>query len=509
MSALAPRNHTPYIPPACYARTEGGRNPCYACHHRGESPNIVDDTSLQLARTFAGPAETNPWTNLFEDRTELAASWSDDDMRAWVRTDNYRNERGGLFVRPLDDWDQDGDARWSGFVPDCYYDFDDDGFDRDPDGVVTGWRAYASTPFPGAFWPTNGSFGDAAIRLPLSYRSNVDGRPDLAVYRANLAVVRAAISRADAPLRPAVSERAVGADLDRNGRLGKASVVRYVFAPRDERWMHFVGAAGALQDTGEIQPPTAGLYPLGTELLHGLRYLDVADDGTVRPADRRKEIRYTKKTRWLSYADIEVSVVDDVKEGNQSPEAVRQMFGDGEHGISNEMGWRFLGFIEDANGELRPQTTEETGYCVGCHGGVAATTDSLFSFERLLDGDDADWRFAIDWAQRIPDRVRADGRGEAAVYVELTGGDDFGANPETAAKTGDARIATDLGWLILPSASRALALNRASRALVMAQDFAFGRDPVLAPVDAFRNVDEIATGIMRAEPGPWVRTPAN
>jgi hypothetical protein len=460
---------------------------------------VIDDTALQLARTFPEAGEVNPWTNLFEDRSELAASWSDDEMRVWVRTDNLRD------VRAQDDWDQDGDGDWSGFVPDCFYSFDDAGFDRDPAGEPTGWRAYASTPFPGAFWPTNGSFGDAAIRLPVAYRSNAAGTLDLDVYRANLAIVRAVVSGADAPLRPAVSERAVGVDLDRDGRLGRASVVRYAFAPREKTWMRYAGAAGKLQDSGEIQPPTAGLYPVGTELLHGLRYIDIADDGTVQPAERRKEIRYTKKTRWLSYADIEVAVVDDAKEAEQSPEAVRQLFGNGEHGVSNEMGWRFQGFIEDADGDLRPQTTEETGYCVGCHGGVAATTDSLFSFERVMDGTSTDWRVSIAWArERIPDRVRADGRGEGAHYVALTGGDDFGANPETAAKAGDPRIAGDLGWLILPSPERAVALNRATRALVVGQDFTHGRDPVLGPVDAIRTLEEIPTGITRAESGPWV-----
>jgi hypothetical protein len=501
--APALRNRTPYIPPACYAETEGGRNPCYVCHHRGESPNVIDDTSLQLARTFPEPAEINPWTNLFEDRSELAASWSDEEMLAWVRKDNVRE------LRARDDWDQDGDGEWSGFVPDCSYDFDDAGFDRDPTGAPTGWRAYASTPFPGAFWPTNGSFGDAAIRLPVPYRSNGEGAIDLNVYRANLAIVRASVSRADAPLRPPVSERAAGADLNRDGHLGRASFVRYVFAPREKKWMHYAGAAGKLQDSGEIQPPTAGLYPVGTEVLHGLRYLDVAEDGTVQPAARRKEIRYTKKTRWLGYADIEVAVVDDALEGEQSPEAVRQMFGNGEHGISNEMGWRFQGFIEDARGELRPQTTDETGYCVGCHGGVAATTDSLFSFERVLEGDTTDWKTSIDWArERIADRVRADGRGEAATYVSLTGGDDFGANPETAAKSGDPRIATDLGWLILPSPERALELDRAARALVIEQDFTHGRDPLLAPANVIRKLDEVPTGVV-AQTGPWVRARAD
>lgn len=44
-------------------------DPCYSCHTRGTRPNFLDDSDVQLAYAFPGPALTNPWTNLFEDRS--------------------------------------------------------------------------------------------------------------------------------------------------------------------------------------------------------------------------------------------------------------------------------------------------------------------------------------------------------------------------------------------------------------------------------------------------------
>ena len=38
-------------------------------------------------------------------------------------------------------------------------------------------------------------------------------------------------------------------------------------------------------------------------------------------------------------------------------------------GITNQAVWVLQGFSEDANGNLRYQTFEETSFCIGCHGG--------------------------------------------------------------------------------------------------------------------------------------------
>src|SRR6478735_6191606 len=82
-----------YIPPQCYTKTTeaSGRthNPCYVCHSASRAPNYIDDTELQLAYSFPAPALENHFTNLFTDRRAATSAISDDEIRAWVRSDNY------------------------------------------------------------------------------------------------------------------------------------------------------------------------------------------------------------------------------------------------------------------------------------------------------------------------------------------------------------------------------------------------------------------------------------
>lgn len=93
----------------------------------------------------------------------------------------------------------------------------------------------------------------------------------------------------------------------------------------------------------------------------------------------------------------------------------------------------YTAMIEDANGDLRPQTYEEPNFCVGCHGGIGATRDGIFSFHRKLDsagGSKGGW---YHWSQKnikgTPERIRADGEPEYAFYLKTNGaGDEFRAN---------------------------------------------------------------------------------
>ena len=166
------QNQAAYIPSQCYTNTsdiEGGvHNPCYTCHQPSDAPNFANDDDLQLAYDFAAYAETNRWTNLFVDRSAEVAAISDEEIRAYTGINNYRDASGDLILaeRLRDvppDWDYDGDGTWDGFIPDCWFDFDEEGFDRDPDGNDTGWRAFGYYPFLGTFWPTNGSTDDLII----------------------------------------------------------------------------------------------------------------------------------------------------------------------------------------------------------------------------------------------------------------------------------------------------------------------------------------------------------
>ena len=475
--------------------------------------------------SFAAPARVNPWANLFEDRRERIAGISDEEILAWVREDNCHHREGGnQLARRLAElpagWDANGDGKWDGFVPDLHFNFDAEGWDRSATGEPSGWRAFAYRPLPGAFWPVNGgSAGDVMIRLPEAFRKDAEGNDDLVVYATNLALVQAMIERRDQTI-PETDERRVGVDLDKDGKLSRATRVVYDWAPLKGRDMKWAGLAGTVDP--EEAPMAAGLYPVGTEFAHSLRYLDVQEgeggEKRVVMGPRMKELRYTRKRRWLTYSELEQQYAAEAKEKEDFPDRLRTLWGDFEHGVPNGQGWVYQGFIEDAYGELRPQTVGETQACVGCHSGVGATQDGIFSFGRKLGADSfqAGW---YHWSQKdisgTPDAIGRDGRGEYLSYLQRLGSFDEARSYATgidawldpagkAAPAAAARVAEDVAALIVPTAERALQLAKAYRTIVRDQDFVLGRDPNLGSLEAtiWREVpaDE-KTGVETALPG--------
>ena len=503
LRSLVPDNPFAYIPPQCYTRTQDSagavHNPCYTCHVNGPAPNYVNDADLQTIYDFPEPASVNHWSNLFVDRRPAIAAMPDADIMAYVRADNYHAEARLTLADRLDHlppaWDVNSDGDWSGYLPDIWFRFDQAGYDVGPDGERTGWRAFAYAPLPGAFWPTNGSADDVSIRLPLTFRQDEAGRLDWSIYAVNLGIVEALAKRADIPIAP-VDERPLGVDLDRDGKLGTAARVVFAFDPRNGVNMSYVGKARTLLAAGELHL-AAGLLPEGTEFVHTLRYLDVAADGSVQPSARLKELRYARKTGWQTYWSLRERALRDLREANDHPDRAERFFGDIESGISTGQSWRFQGFIEDAAGELRPQTYEESLTCAGCHAGVGRTVDDVFSFARKLDG--ADRRYGwYPWSLADPigamgDPLRPDGRGEYATYLERNGaGDEFRANLdilkryfETAsAADAIADLSNGVAALLTPSPTRAVELDKAYRSIVREQSYAKGRVPVVAPLDA-------------------------
>ncbi len=497
----------PYVPPQCYTKTQdaSGRthNPCFTCHVDTPPPNYIKDGSLQLTYEFGPPALENRWTNLFVDRSAAIAATSDEQITTYVRQDNYVDLSKSLAALPAA-WDRDHDGKWSGFMPDAVFRFDADGFDQTPDGKDTGWRAYTYLPVPGGFWPTNGSFGDAMIRLPQVFRQDPSGKPSRDAYVANLAIVESLIARRDVPIAE-LDERALDADLDGNGKLGKTTLVRYRWAPGGGG-MTYAGIAKELQ-----AQLAAGLFPEGTELLHSLRYLDV-EGAQVVPAARMKELRYMRKTKWLSFGFLETQAMREAREKAESPNKRRTMLGNAERGISNAAGWRLQAFIEDAKGALRPQTLEEHAACIGCHSGVGATDDSVFSFGRKLGGEQRQRGWYAGNLRGVGELTRADGEGEYSHYLAQNGaGDELRANDELLTKFFDAHgkvrpemaklLKTDVSVLLLPSAERALVLDKAYRSIVLEQSFIHGRDATVKPAqNVHRSLpnDEQPTGVSLA-----------
>jgi hypothetical protein len=493
-----------YIPPQCYAKQKVAgkrvRNPCYTCHTDSAPPNYVADGDLQVTRKLPRGALRNPWSNLFAPASGRAANASTEEVERHVRASNYLV--GGRLVlaealRALPStWDGQGDGKWDGFIPDVWYRFDDHGFDLQPDGTPSGWRAFASYPLPGAFFPTNGAAGDVLIRLDPALRQSAKGTPDARVYAANLAIVEALITRADVPIDP-LDERELGADLDLDGRLAVARRVVFRASRRGAAVMHYAGKARVLEDAGQF-PIAPGLFPIGTEFFHTVRYLDVTDAGDVVPAAHLKELRYARKMRWYDPADLKAVVEGEAREQSKTADGSHPVLWAFDHGIDNGQGWYFQGFIEAADGSLRPQTFEETAYCAGCHGGVGRTADSIFSFSRKLPANarSGGWfHFTQEGLRGVAEPRSSAGVYEYTQYLQEAQGDDYAENLEVLQRFFDgkgalrpdaiSRLHRDVTVLLLPSPQRALELDRAYLAIVREQSFVRGRDTLTY---ALRNV---------------------
>lgn len=453
------------IPPQCYTRTGPRSNPCYACHTAAHDPNAANDWHLQQEYSFSPAGRSNHWTNLFVDRRAEIAAIGDDEVLRRVREDNYTPLRVALEGRP----------DYHGFVPDLDLSlgFRDDGLAAD--GSM--WRAYSYKPFVGAFWPTNGSVGDAFVRLPAAFRQDPEGEVSEAIYKINLALLEAVVAGEPGVLRPTepLDERAVAFDLDGDGTIATATGLRELPAS------YFGGAAG--------HPVRRGIYPAGAELLHSVRYLDPDAPGLA--ATRMKELRYARKVAELDRWAIQRAYEEeqDAREEGRLPRPT----GSPEVGLRGEFGWQLQGFIEDADGRLRLQTAEEHRYCMGCHDGIGVTVDQTFSLPRKLPGARG-WRYQ-DLAG-VPDAPLAGQvEPEYLTYMRRVGaGDELRANDEMLARffpggeLDEAAVRRaapggdrDLAWLLAPSRGRALALDKAYWLIVREQSFALGRDATIAP----------------------------
>ena len=497
-------NQTAYIPPECYAKTtdETGKtyNNCYVCHTQGKRPNLTGDKDLQLEYAFPEIALTNHWTNLFKDRSKDIESMDDASVTDYIKASNYFGPGGAIVLSDRlasvpGNWDYNADGGWDGYRPDCYFNFDNEGFDRDPQGEITGWRALAYYPFPSTHWPTNGSMSDVLIRLPEAFRMD-GGEFDLKVYKINLAILEALFKQADIPVEP-VNESKYGVDLDKDGTQGTATRVVYDWAPLEGRLMNYVGDAGRMQSLGDVHL-ASNLYPEGTEFMNTLRYIDVDDSGTPVMAERIKEIRYAVKTKWLTYAELENLALDEIKERADFPDRIRLPIGNIETGVSNGKGWALSGFIEDTSGNLRPQSFEELTYCIGCHGGVGITADSTYAFSRKLDAT-AYQKGWFHWSQKglkgiNEPKVEIEKAGlqyEYSFYLMYNrGADALRSNMEAKSAFFDeqgllrsdmaAKLHDDISLLLLPSAERSMALNKAYKQIVEEQSYTLGREPLLA-----------------------------
>ncbi|MFO8088722.1 MAG: hypothetical protein R6U13_02705 [Desulfatiglandaceae bacterium] len=280
---------------------------------------------------------------------------------------------------------------------------DSEGFIRDENGFVTGWRAINFFPY-GIFTPLTGSVSGIYIRLPREFM-NEGGEPRLEIYRKNLAL------------------------LEKNIKNRKYSQTHY-----------YGDAAGT-----EVKK---GFFPVGTEFAHPLHYVDLKADGeTAKEVDgvignsgqtfefpgtrskRIKEMRYMYKWKDVGIEDIDEDA---------HPEKF-VIGNEGQGWVDNNAGWLLSGYIENRRGDMRAQTTEELMQCIGCHGKVGNTVDSVWSFQRKLPGDKGwgEMDYGVYDSKR-PHRTKlndyqyeSNGMGERGYfYHTVVGADLYGVMPE-------------------------------------------------------------------------------
>lgn len=210
-----------------------------------------------------------------------------------------------------------------------------------------------------------------------------------------------------------------------------------------------------------------------------------------------KELRYAKKRSWITYAELSNATLSEIKDKDAFPDRLRTIIGNTESGLSNNLGWIYQGFIEDAKGELRPQNYEETQYCIGCHSGIGAIADSTFVFQRKFDHGEFQngwyhWGQDAKGLKDIKEPKRPDSRDEYSLYLEVNhAGDEFRANQEVIERFFDqngtlkedavAVLKNDISYLLVPSVQRAVQLNKAYKIIVEEQSYIYGRDAHVAP----------------------------
>jgi hypothetical protein len=465
------------IPPQCYTKTEAEHNPCYTCHQnydrdKAARMNQLDDGHLQGGYLFSDVGVTNHWDNLFVDRRDWQASISDEQILTYINQDNYSDLAPRL--------EKQG---WEGFTPDLdnYHlaagAFDKQGLARDG----SHWVAFNYKPFPGTFWPTNGSTDDVVIRLPAAFRE-IDGSYQRELYLLNLTLLEMAIKQHESMSIPATDETRLNTDLNGDGRV--SGIARTL-----KKRQHYLGDARNIEIAFQQ-------YPQGAELMHTVRYVGIDEHDVIGVPPRMKELRYMRKIRALENHDVRSRYDRERKDKHRGllPTFVNLH----EKGMENGMGWVMQGFIEDYDGRLRPQSHEENLFCMGCHAAVGVTIDQTFALARKVDGAEG-WGY-ID-LQGMPDAANiSEPGGEIRNYLKRAGGgSEFRENPEMVDKwyradgslNEEAIANADVYTLITPSRERALKLNKAYTHIVRHQSYIHGRDATWLPArNVFTEVDE-------------------
>ena len=439
-------NEDPGIPPQCWIETGyGTQNACKYCHTdyltsigHGNSYPIGED---QILYSFPTPGLNKIlWQNIIYPQRILERVIAEGvelprlDETEYVRENNWlpaysrgRSVNNGKWIN--NSTPESNMKLFPDLNPEHLYPYnqadpttggshgyiDNDGFIRDEKSGYTGWRAINFFPYA-IFTPLTGSVSGIYIRLPAEFMSE-DGQFSLQVYMDNLELLEANI---------------------KNIEHGEE---------------YYYGDANGI----DVQK---GFYPTGTEFAHPLHYVDLRADGESgmevdgvsgnvsmayefpgTRSKRVKEIRYMYKWKRVDLDDIAAAEdSDDEDESGDDEDRFEFYIGrEGEGWVDNGAGWVLAGFIENREGELRTQTTEELAQCVGCHAKVGNTVDAVWSFQRKLPGamgwrdmNYGEYKSTRPGETRLSDYVNvSSGMGEMGYFLNTVVGTDlYGLMPD-------------------------------------------------------------------------------
>jgi hypothetical protein len=430
-------NEDPAIPVQCWVETGyGTQNACKYCHtnyladiQHGNALPLAED---QILYSFPSPNLNRVnWKNIIhpeeillrlEEEKIAIPKAGDPENLSYVRTDNWREAYRKARRCKDDTWNNPSNASsdlqlFPALNPDDLFPFvaddrtgggrhgyiDEEGFVRNKENQITGWRAVNFFPYA-IFTPLTGSVSGIYIRLPKEFMTK-DGKTDLETYNMNLNLLEKNIKN----------------------------------SPTDSS--HYWGDA---QDVEVVK----GFYPVGTEFAHPLHYVDLNADGEVglrldglnrndepdyefpgTRSKRVKEIRYMYKWKEVGLEDI----------GEDSEEETFVIGHKTRGWIDNSTGWILAAYIENRDGDLRPQTTEELMQCLGCHSSVGNTVDAVWSFQRKLPNnlgwgemDYGRYQKRAPEKTRLQDYFKADeNTGELEhFFATVVGADLFGVMPK-------------------------------------------------------------------------------
>lgn len=436
-------NEEPEIPAQCWIETSyGTQNACKYCHTdflaevgHGNNFPISDDQE-----EFSFPsANLNRilWQNIIypqniEERlaAEGIAVPSIDDVE-YVRVDNWGSKYAEVRPRGHNGWLNDKSASkdfilFPALNPNHLFPMvaenpthngangyiDAEGFVKDENDEYTGWRTINFFPYA-IFTPLRGSVSGIYLRLPAEFMCS-NNELDISIYKQNLELLEQNI---------------------KNQPISRSS--------------YFGDAEGV--------PISKGFYPVGTEFAHPLHYVDLHADGEVGTAvdgvvangarqyefpgtrsKRIKEMRYMYKWKNVGLEDI----AED--EDEEDDEDFASYIGrEGQGWVDNDAGWILAAYIENREGELRPQTTEELAQCIGCHSKVGNTVDAVWSFQRKLPHMEgwAEMNYGL-YSSKDSDKTRLHdylyketGMGEQGYfYSSVVGADLYGVMPAEIAE---------------------------------------------------------------------------